>query len=91
MQDIALISRKIYTAGTNFTRLPVVTVATILNSGFHQSAANQVNLCNLCEHWATLLLLSFTLYFLLFFRMVDIFFNQSLESQLFFICQPLLV
>ena len=50
--------------------------------GFHQSAANQVNLCNLCEHWARLLLLSFTLSFLLFFRMVDIFFNQSLESQL---------
>ena len=42
--------------------------------GFHQSAENQVNLCNLCEHWATLLLLSFTLYFLLFFRRVDIFF-----------------
>ena len=33
MQGIALISRKIYTAGTNFTRPPVVTVATNLNSG----------------------------------------------------------
>ena len=32
MQDIALISRKIYTAGTNFTRLPVMTVAPNLNS-----------------------------------------------------------
>ena len=32
MQEIALISRKIYTAGTNFTRPPVVTVATNLNS-----------------------------------------------------------
>ena len=34
MRDIALISRKIYTAGTNFTRPPVVTVATNLNSAF---------------------------------------------------------
>ena len=33
MRDIALISRKIYTAGTNFTRPLVVTVATNLNSG----------------------------------------------------------
>ena len=32
MQDIAVISRKIYTAGKNFTRPPVVTVATNLNS-----------------------------------------------------------
>ena len=33
MRDITLISRKIYTVGTNFTRPPVVTVATNLNSG----------------------------------------------------------
>ena len=32
MREIALFSGKIYTAGTNFTRLPVVTVATNLNS-----------------------------------------------------------
>ena len=32
MQEIALFSGKIYTAGTNFTRPPVVTVATNLNS-----------------------------------------------------------
>ena len=31
MRDIALISRKIYTAGKNFTRPPVVMVATNLN------------------------------------------------------------
>ena len=31
MRDIAVISRKIYTAGKNFTRPPVVTVATNLN------------------------------------------------------------
>ena len=31
-QEIALFSWKIYTAGTNFTRPPVVTVATNLNS-----------------------------------------------------------
>ena len=33
MQEIALFSGKIYTAGTNFTRPSVVTVATNLNSG----------------------------------------------------------
>ena len=33
MQEIALFSRKIYTAGTNFTRPLVVRVATIINSG----------------------------------------------------------
>ena len=33
MREIALFSGKIYTAGTNFTRSPVVTVATNLNSG----------------------------------------------------------
>ena len=32
MGEIALFSGKIYTAGTNFTRPPVVTVATNLNS-----------------------------------------------------------
>ena len=32
MQEIKLFSRKFYTIGTNFTRLPVVTVATNLNS-----------------------------------------------------------
>ena len=32
MREIVLFSRKIYTAGTNFTRPPVVTVATNLNS-----------------------------------------------------------
>ena len=32
MREIVLFSRKIYTAGTNFTRLSVVTVATNLNS-----------------------------------------------------------
>ena len=32
MQEIALFSGKIYTVGKNFTRLPVVTVATNLNS-----------------------------------------------------------
>ena len=32
MQEIALFSGKFYTAGTNFTRPPVVTVATNLNS-----------------------------------------------------------
>ena len=32
MREIALFSGKIYTAGTNFTRPPVVTVATNLNS-----------------------------------------------------------
>ena len=32
IQEIALFSGKIYTAGTNFTRPPVVTVATNLNS-----------------------------------------------------------
>ena len=32
MPEIALFSGKIYTAGTNFTRPPVVTVATNLNS-----------------------------------------------------------
>ena len=32
MPEIALFSRKIYTAGTNFTRPPVATVATNLNS-----------------------------------------------------------
>ena len=32
MREIALFSGKIYTAGTNFTRLPVATVATNLNS-----------------------------------------------------------
>ena len=36
MQDIALISRKIYTAGTNFTRPAVETVATNLNSAIYQ-------------------------------------------------------
>ena len=34
MQDIALFPRKIYTAGTNFTRPPVVTAATNLNSSY---------------------------------------------------------
>ena len=34
MQEIALFSGKIYTAGTNFTRPPVVTVATNLNSEY---------------------------------------------------------
>ena len=34
MREIALFSGKIYTAGTNFTRPPVVTVATNLNSGW---------------------------------------------------------
>ena len=34
MREIALFSGKIYTAGTNITRLLVVTVATNLNSGF---------------------------------------------------------
>ena len=38
MQEIALFSRKIYTAGTNFTRPPVVTVATNLNSGGGQGS-----------------------------------------------------
>ena len=33
MQEIALFSGKIYTAGTNFTQLLVMTVATNLNSG----------------------------------------------------------
>ena len=33
MQEFALFCGKIYTADTNFTRLPVVTVATNLNSG----------------------------------------------------------
>ena len=33
MREITLFSGKIYTAGTNFTRPPVVTVATNLNSG----------------------------------------------------------
>ena len=33
MREIALVSGKFYTAGTNFTRLPVVTVATNLNCG----------------------------------------------------------
>ena len=33
MQDNALFSRKVYTAGTNFTRPPVATVMTNLNSG----------------------------------------------------------
>ena len=33
MREIALFSGKIYTAGTNFTRPPVVMVATNLNSG----------------------------------------------------------
>ena len=33
MQEIALFSGKIYTAGTNFTRLPVVTVMKNVNSG----------------------------------------------------------
>ena len=32
MREITLFSRKVYTAGTNFTRPPVVTVATNLNS-----------------------------------------------------------
>ena len=32
MQEIALFSGKVNTAGTNFTRPPVVTVATNLNS-----------------------------------------------------------
>ena len=32
MREIALFSGEIYTAGTNFTRPPVVTVATNLNS-----------------------------------------------------------
>ena len=32
MQEIALFSGKIYTVGKNFTRPPVVTVATNLNS-----------------------------------------------------------
>ena len=32
MREIALFPRKIYTAGTNFTRPPVVTIATNLNS-----------------------------------------------------------
>ena len=42
MRDIALISRKIYTAGTNFTRPPVVTVATNLNSakGFKRKSTS---------------------------------------------------
>ena len=35
MREIALFSGKIYTAGTNFTRPPVVTVATNLNSEAH--------------------------------------------------------
>ena len=34
MRETALFSRNIYTPGTNFTRPPVVTVATNLNSGF---------------------------------------------------------
>ena len=36
MQEKMLFSWKIYTAGTNFTRPPVVTVATNLNSGWAQ-------------------------------------------------------
>ena len=34
MREITLFSEKIYTAGTNFTRPPVMTVATNLNSGY---------------------------------------------------------
>ena len=41
MREIALFSGKIYTAGTNFTRLPVVTVATNLNSGWDQNQIGQ--------------------------------------------------
>ena len=37
MLKIALFSGKIYTAGTNFTRPPVVTVATNLNSDYGQT------------------------------------------------------
>ena len=36
MQEIALFSGKIYTVGKNFTRPPVVTVATNLNSAGHK-------------------------------------------------------
>ena len=35
MRETVLFAGKIYTAGTNFTRLLVVTVATNLNSGQH--------------------------------------------------------
>ena len=48
MQEISLFSGKIYTAGTNFTRPPVVTVATNLNSG-HQIEDHRVCLLQVCR------------------------------------------
>ena len=42
MQDIALFSRKIYTAGTNPTRPPVVTVATNVNPEEKKSTIMQI-------------------------------------------------
>ena len=43
MQEIALFSGKIYTPGTNFTRLSVVTVTTILNSDEEKGHFGQNN------------------------------------------------
>ena len=43
MREIALLSGKIYTPGTNFTRLPVVTVTTILNSDEEKGHFGQNN------------------------------------------------
>ena len=42
MQEIALFSRIIYTVGKNFTRPPVVTVATNLNSGGEGSLTHHI-------------------------------------------------
>ena len=55
MRDIALFSREIYTAGTNFTQPPVVTVATNLNSGVHFELAYHTTGRHtlLCVDWLT--------------------------------------
>ena len=55
MRDIALISRKIYTAGTNFTRPPVVTVATNLNSACVSTPEVILYLWNVISSWCHML------------------------------------
>ena len=51
MQEITLFSRKIYTVGKNFTRPPVVTVPTNLNSGLVLSVCHFFALLELHSNW----------------------------------------
>ena len=53
MRKIALFSWKIYTASTNFTRPPVVTVATNLNSGLIQRAEKGLDTISRISIYAT--------------------------------------